>query len=52
MIGRTLAALALVAAGWFGHAWTANDAGPHCPTEDTCTIDYGDGAWHVTETTP
>lgn len=25
---------------------------PQCPTEDSCTIDYRDGSWHVTEVTP
>lgn len=22
---------------------------PNCPTEDSCSIEYHDGAWHVTE---
>jgi hypothetical protein len=25
---------------------------PHCPTEDSCTVDYRDGRWHITEDTP
>jgi hypothetical protein len=25
---------------------------PDCPTEDSCTVDYRDGAWHVSEVTP
>jgi len=22
---------------------------PHCPTEDSCVVDYYDGHWHVAE---
>lgn len=25
---------------------------PHCPQEDSCTVDYSHGAWTVTEVTP
>ena len=25
---------------------------PSCPTEDSCSIDYRDGAWHIKEDTP
>ncbi len=25
---------------------------PKCPTEDSCTVDYRSGEWHVTEVTP
>lgn len=25
---------------------------PRCPTEDSCSLDYRDGAWHVSEVTP
>jgi hypothetical protein len=25
---------------------------PHCPTEDSCTIDYRNGSWHIEEVTP
>lgn len=25
---------------------------PRCPTEDSCTVDYRDGAWHITEQQP
>lgn len=28
--------------------WWAPEA-PHCPTEDSCAVDYHDGAWHVEE---
>ena len=27
-------------------------AEPHCPTEDSCSIDYRQGEWHITEVTP
>ena len=27
-------------------------AEPHCPTEDSCTVDYRGGQWHITEVTP
>lgn len=23
-----------------------------CPTEDSCTVDYRDGGWQITEVTP
>lgn len=25
---------------------------PSCPTEDSCAVDYRDGAWRITEVTP
>jgi hypothetical protein len=25
---------------------------PNCPQEDSCAIDYRDGAWHITEVQP
>jgi hypothetical protein len=25
---------------------------PDCPTEDSCTVDYRDGEWHIEETRP
>jgi len=25
---------------------------PYCPTEDSCTVDYHDGQWTITEVTP
>lgn len=25
---------------------------PHCPTEDSCAVDYRNGRWHITEVTP
>lgn len=30
----------------------AAHAQPHCPQEDSCQVDYRDGAWHVTEVQP
>lgn len=32
-------------------SWRAYER-PYCPTEDSCSVDYHDGAWHVTEVTP
>lgn len=26
--------------------------GPECPTEDSCTADYNNGMWSITEVTP
>lgn len=55
-IARTIAALAL-AAGLLG-ASSAVSAGasptpePYCPTEDSCTADYRDGGWVISEVTP
>jgi len=31
---------------------TVEVTGVDCPTEDSCTVDYYDGAWHVTEVQP
>lgn len=43
------AVLALVFAFGF---WAGREAGPPpapaCPTEDSCRVDYFDGAWHIT----
>lgn len=25
---------------------------PSCPTEDSCSVDYRDGEWHIEEVTP
>lgn len=25
---------------------------PECPTEDSCVVNYHDGAWHITEVQP
>jgi hypothetical protein len=25
---------------------------PNCPQEDSCSIDYRDGGWHITEVQP
>jgi hypothetical protein len=50
-----LAALALLAVLGFGtlSGWLIADAQqPHCPTEDSCVVDYHDGQWHIAEVTP
>lgn len=46
--------LIVVTVTTFAAGWLVNDAvtAPHCPTEDSCTIVYRDGAWHITEVTP
>lgn len=41
-VGLVLAALFLGIALGF-----ALFSPPHCPQEDSCTVDYFDGAWHV-----
>jgi hypothetical protein len=25
---------------------------PNCPAEDSCSVDYRDGAWHIEKDTP
>jgi hypothetical protein len=44
-----LALMAAVIA--FGGAAVAGQ-GPYCPTEDSCTVSYQHGSWHVTEVVP
>lgn len=29
---------------------TLTDPSPDCPAEDSCAVDYRDGAWHITRT--
>jgi len=38
----------------FGGGWLARGEleYPNCPTEDSCSIDYRDGAWHIEEDRP
>lgn len=43
-------AAALLLAFALGY-WSADDM-PYCPQEDSCTVDYRDGAWHIEEDTP
>lgn len=55
VIAVTVAALALaVLAAVLG--FLAKDelapAAPNCPTEDSCRVDYRDGAYHITEVRP
>jgi hypothetical protein len=45
-------ALAAAAIGALAALGVTSALGPDCPTEDACTVDYRDGRWHVTETTP
>jgi hypothetical protein len=47
-IGVMLSLLAALFGGVLG--WTLNDLSrPNCPTEDSCAVDYRDGAWHIEE---
>lgn len=32
-------------------SWRAYEK-PYCPEEDSCQIDYHDGAWHISEVQP
>lgn len=52
---RILTWIAILLSG-FAMGWTAHallvPAGPDCPTEDSCTIDYHDGRWIIEEGTP
>ena len=33
--------------------WLAGTGGqPYCPTEDSCVVDYRDGAWYIEEVVP
>ncbi len=50
MIRALLASVAIVAAFVLGHQTIGN--GPHCPTEDSCSVSYGNGHWTVTPATP
>jgi hypothetical protein len=54
MRNRILAAVAyiLIVTGVGVMLYTAAPDEPNCPTEDSCTVDYHDGAWHVTEQQP
>ena len=41
-----IAALAVVA------TLTGCEDKPRCPTEDSCTVDYRDGEWHIEKDRP
>lgn len=45
-------ALTALLLGVFGTLAVQSLTAPSCPTEDSCTVDYHDGQWHVTEVTP
>jgi hypothetical protein len=32
--------------------WAGTEGQPDCPQEDSCVVDYRDGAWHIEEVTP
>lgn len=44
-------AAALVSGIGIGQVLPHHDE-PHCPTEDSCTINYQNGHWIITEATP
>jgi hypothetical protein len=35
-----------------GVSHIGSSAQPKCPSEDSCTVDYRDGAWHITPQVP
>lgn len=35
--------------GWIACDDQWRDQQPDCPLEDSCHVDYYDGAWHITE---
>ena len=37
-------------AGFFT-GWSTNKS-PNCPTEDSCSVDYSNGEWHIKEVKP
>ena len=43
-----ITAVATAVACWVGSDLTA----PDCPHEDSCSVDYHDGSWHVIELAP
>lgn len=46
-----LIAITAILAYLLGVAVTASPQ-PYCPTEDSCSVDYRDGRWHIREETP
>lgn len=54
MTRTTAVALMLImwALGAIAGATLTWERQPYCPTEDSCTIDYHDGQWTVTEEQP
>ena len=52
--GIILLVLAAFLAGFGtgGLAGTHHPAGPSCPTEDSCSVQYYGGTWHVIPVTP
>jgi hypothetical protein len=46
-IGLVVGGLGLV-----GGLVIAHETQPQCPQEDSCVVDYHDGAWHIREVAP
>jgi len=51
-IDASALASALVAVGFVLGLLLGGERPPHCPTEDSCAVDYRDGSWVVTPTVP
>jgi hypothetical protein len=50
---RLVLAGMVLAASWTVVGLAASVASePYCPSEDSCRVDYSDGAWHVVEDRP
>lgn len=52
LIGLLTGLCAGVALGVTGLTLVDYYGQPECPTEDSCTVDYRDGAWYVQEVQP
>jgi hypothetical protein len=52
MRGMVAAVVLAVAAGFAGGYALHSTNTPHCPTEDSCTVSYHGGGWHVTPVVP
>ena len=52
--GIILLVLAAFLGGFSAGAWAGahHYAGPSCPTEDSCSVQYYGGTWHITPVTP
>lgn len=51
---RLILAITFIVAGFLLGLAVPHDAPslPRCPTEDSCSVDYRDGAWHITPDIP
>lgn len=51
-VGFVVCAASVLAVVALFTPWPLEDTTPDCPAEDSCTVDYRDGAWHITEDMP